>query len=152
MRRALRLLGTVVAVALVWFAVAGPDTVAELSVRGLVVLPLDGVLLLALIGWAGSRRATGPAAAVLTVVGVFLGVVSLLRVLDLGFGWALDRPFDPLSDWSYVGAARGLLAVISRRHVRIFGLVGAFQRPVRALLRGGVAIVGHCYSPSASRR
>jgi len=124
-RRALRLLGTVVAVALVWFAVAGPDTVAELSVRGLVVLPLDGVLLLALIGWAGSRRVTGRAAAVLTVVGVFLGVVSLLRVLDLGFGWALDRPFDPLSDWSYVGAARGLLADATSPVVAVVALVGA---------------------------
>jgi len=113
-RRSWRVLGAALAVALVWFAVAGPDTVGDLTGPGLVALPLDGVLLLVLLSWVGTTwvrpTAPGRVKALWTVVGVFLGVVSLIRLLDLGFGWALDRPFDPLSDWAYIGSARGLLA------------------------------------------
>jgi hypothetical protein len=125
-------LGAILAAALVWFAVAAPDTVADLTGPGLVALPLDGVLLLALLSWGGtrwgSRGASGPGKALWTLwtlVGVFLGAVALLRLLDLGFGWALDRPFDPLSDWSYLGSARGLLADASSPLVADLALVGA---------------------------
>jgi hypothetical protein len=124
-----RMLGAALAGALVWFAVAGPDTVADLTGPGLVALPLDGVLLVALLSWGSrswARRATpGRTRALLTVVGVYLGVVSLLRLLDVGFGWVLDRPFDPLSDWAYVGSARGLVADASSPVIAVLGLVGA---------------------------
>lgn len=129
MRLVLRLLATALAVALVWFAVAGPDTVADLTGPGLVALPLDGVLLVALLAWGDPQwvgwMGPGRAKALLTVVGVFLGLVSLVRLLDLGFGWALDRPFDPLSDWAYLGSARALLADVSSPLVAVLALVGA---------------------------
>ena len=41
--------------------------------------------------------------------GVVLAVLTLLKVLDIGFGVALDRPFDPVSDWAYFGPAFGVL-------------------------------------------
>jgi hypothetical protein len=134
-------LGATLAAALIWFAVAGPDTVADLTGTGLVALPWDGVLLLALLSWSGSttwvlRATPGRTKTLWTVVGVFLGVVSLLRLLDLAFGWALDRPFDPLSDWAYVGSARGLLADASSPLVADLALVGA-----AALVLGMLAAV-----------
>ncbi len=128
-RRSWRVLGAALAVALVWFAVAGPDTVGDLTGPGLVALPLDGVLLLVLLSWVGTTwvrpTAPGRVKALWTVVGVFLGMVSLIRLLDLGFGWALDRPFDPLSDWAYIGSARGLLADASTPLVAVLALVAA---------------------------
>ena len=37
------------------------------------------------------------------VVGAVLGVLVLVKVLDMGFFTAFDRPFDPISDSSYAG-------------------------------------------------
>ena len=37
------------------------------------------------------------------VVGPVLGVVVILKVLDIGFFAAFDRPFDPYQDASYAG-------------------------------------------------
>jgi hypothetical protein len=124
---------TVLAAVLVWFALAGPDTVADLTTPSLLALPLDGVLALALVGWFGERRrkagreavAGGLSRRVLTLVGACLGVVALLRLLDLGFGWALDRPFEPLSDWRYLGSAHHLLADAANPVVAALSLVAA---------------------------
>ena len=38
-----------------------------------------------------------------------LALLTLLRLLDVGFGASLGRPFDPLYDWGYAGSAVGLL-------------------------------------------
>jgi hypothetical protein len=37
------------------------------------------------------------------VLGVLLGVLTVLKVLDMGFQATLGTPFDPLSDWSFLG-------------------------------------------------
>ena len=37
------------------------------------------------------------------VVGAVLSVLVLVKVLDMGFFTAFDRPFDPVDDWSYAG-------------------------------------------------
>ena len=36
--------------------------------------------------------------------GVALAAVAVLRLLDLGFREALNRPFDPMVDWGYAGS------------------------------------------------
>ena len=38
-----------------------------------------------------------------------LGLLTVVKVLDMGFFEALDRPFDPVVDWGYLGSAVGLL-------------------------------------------
>ena len=38
------------------------------------------------------------------VAGVVLGVLTVLRVLDMAFFEALDRPFDSVVDWRYAGS------------------------------------------------
>ena len=37
------------------------------------------------------------------VVGPVLGLLLLVKVLDIGFFTAFDRPFNPVDDWSYTG-------------------------------------------------
>ena len=43
------------------------------------------------------------------LAGLALALLTLLRLLDVGFGASLGRPFDPLYDWGYAGSAVGLL-------------------------------------------
>ena len=58
---------------------------------------------------ADSGVAARPARVLAIVVGSLLGVLTVVKILDIGFLTTLDRPFDPVSDWSYLGPAVGLL-------------------------------------------
>ncbi|MFC6043119.1 CDP-alcohol phosphatidyltransferase family protein [Nocardioides hankookensis] len=92
---------TLLAVGAVWLALTLPQDPGDL-----VRLPVEAVLLLALalLPWRRPRRTASVA------LGLVLGVVVVLRVLDLGFERILDRPFDPTADWVYLGPGVGVLA------------------------------------------
>ncbi len=90
---------------LVWSVLVAPDRLGQLTPLALLRIPLEALVLLALVLLL-PRRAAGIVAA---VAGVLLGVLAVLKGLDIGFRAALDRPFDPVSDWSYLGPATGVL-------------------------------------------
>jgi hypothetical protein len=50
-----------------------------------------------------------PRRIVALVVGALLGVLTILKLLDMGFYEALDRPFDPVTDRAYFGPAVSVL-------------------------------------------
>jgi hypothetical protein len=105
LRRAARYAGTALAVALVWFALVAPNQPQLMSFAVFVRVPIEGLVLAALAVVLPPRWTRAGA----LVVGILLAVVTVLKLLDLGFYSALDRPFDPISDWSYFGSARGVL-------------------------------------------
>ena len=96
---------TILAVVLVWVALIAPDELTRLEYRAYVGLPLEGVLMLAVVLVLPRRVGLVLSAA----AGVFLGVLAILKVLDVGFFSALGRPFNPVVDWSYFGSAAGVL-------------------------------------------
>ncbi|MGH7782112.1 MAG: CDP-alcohol phosphatidyltransferase family protein, partial [Candidatus Binataceae bacterium] len=96
---------TVLAGLLVWFALVAPNQIT-LFVRGAFMrIPAAGlvIVVLALILPAVARRV------VAVTFGVVLGLLLLLKILDIGFFAALDRPFDTLGDWSYFAFGAGVL-------------------------------------------
>jgi hypothetical protein len=97
---------TVLAAVLVLVALVIPDNFSHLTPAALLTLPLEAligvVLVLALPGRA--RRV------VAAIGGVLLGLVAILKLLDLGFGVALARQFDPLFDWPLLRAGSEFLA------------------------------------------
>ena len=90
---------TVLAVLIVWVALVAPDNPVRLTPAAFVRVPLEGLLLIAVAAVlpATARRAMA------WVVGPVLGVVVILKVLDIGFFVGFDRPFDPYQDVSYAG-------------------------------------------------
>ena len=50
-----------------------------------------------------------PRTVLVAVVGVVLGLLTILKLLDVGFHQALGRSFDALVDWRYAGPAAGVL-------------------------------------------
>ncbi|MDT4918533.1 MAG: hypothetical protein QOH89_3233 [Pseudonocardiales bacterium] len=100
-----RYAGTTIAVALTWFALVAPDRPQLMTPAAFVRLPIEGLILCALVVLLPPRWSRVTA----LVAGGVLAVLSVLRLLDLGFYSALDRPFNPLSDWSYFGPALGVL-------------------------------------------
>jgi hypothetical protein len=90
---------TVLALLLVWGALVAPDKPILFTPGAFARLPLEllVVVALAVLLPAAARRALA------VVAGAVLGVLVVVKLLDLGFFTAFDRPFDPVSDSSYVG-------------------------------------------------
>ena len=96
---------TVVSCALVWFALLAPDRVTELTPATFARIPLEAIALVALM-LVLPRRGRRVAA---VLVGLVLGLLSLLKLLDMAFFQTLDRPFEAVVDWGYLGPLAGLV-------------------------------------------
>jgi phosphatidylglycerophosphate synthase len=90
---------TIVALLFVWVALVAPDHPARLTPSTFLRLPLEGiaVLALALALPAKGRRVLA------WIVGPVLGLLVIVKVLDMGVYATFDRPFDPVADWRYTG-------------------------------------------------
>jgi phosphatidylglycerophosphate synthase len=137
---------TVLALLLVWAALVAPSQPSRLSVGAFARLPLEllVVVALAVVLPAIPRR-------VLAVVGgAVLAVLVVVKVLDFGFITAFDRPFDPVSDSSYVGIGiETLRDAIGRSSANlavaaiVVLFVGLLALPVLALVRLTRVAAGH---------
>jgi phosphatidylglycerophosphate synthase len=137
---------TVVAVLLVWVALVAPNQPGDLTLSAFVRLPLEllVVVALAVVLPARARRV------LVVIVGAVLSVVVVVKVLDIGFFTAFDRPFKPVDDSSYVGIGiETLRDAIGRSQadlvVAVIGLlvVALLAIPVLALLRVTRVAAGH---------
>ena len=96
---------TVLAVLLVWAALTVPNRLFELHPAAFVRLPLEALAYVALV-LVVPARVRAPVA---LVAGTVLGVLTVLRVLDMAFFEALNRPFHVAVDWRYGRSLVGLL-------------------------------------------
>ena len=88
---------TLVALAAVGVALVAPNRPWLLTPGAFARLPLEGIVVvgLAVVLPARARRL------VAWVIGPALGLLVLLKLLDLGFFTAFDRPFSAVEDWAY---------------------------------------------------
>jgi phosphatidylglycerophosphate synthase len=137
---------TVLALLLLWAALVAPNQTSQLTVGAFARLPLELLVVVAL----AVRLPAIPRRVLAVVGGVVLGVLVLVKVLDMGFFTAFDRPFDPVSDWSYagigietlgdaIGSSNATLAVAA---VVLLG-AALLALPVLALLRVTRVAAGH---------
>ena len=96
-------LATVLAALVVVAALTIPGRVEHLRPAVFVRLPLELVVYLAAV-LAIPDRLRGVRTVVAVLSGLVLAVSAVLKVLDLGFREALNRPFDVLIDWRYAGS------------------------------------------------
>jgi phosphatidylglycerophosphate synthase len=114
-------LTSAVAVVLLLVALVAPDEVTALTFGAFVRIPAEGLLgiaLLLVLPWRQGR-------VVATLAGVALGLLTVLKVLDLGFSAVLARPFDPLTDWSAFARAVEFLGGSSGRVAAVAAVVAA---------------------------
>ncbi|GAA2148102.1 phosphoglycerol transferase MdoB-like AlkP superfamily enzyme [Humibacillus xanthopallidus] len=139
-RRAAGYLVTGLALLLLWVAFVAPRPVLGWSPTPLALLriPAEGILIVAaLLVLRGRARRW-----LEVVVGVLLATLLLVRLLDAGFLTTLYRPFNPITDWRYVGSAKDLVGDSVGPFAALLAVVGA------ALLGVGLLVV----MPLALRR
>jgi hypothetical membrane protein len=104
-RRAAARVTTALACLLVLFALIAPNEISRLTPGAFVHIPVEGLLgvALVLILRASARRVAA------TLAGVILGLLTTVKIIDMGFFATLDRPFDPVFDWGFFGPAMDFL-------------------------------------------
>ncbi len=88
---------TVLSSLVVWAALVAPNKPWLLTPAAFVRLPLEAIVVVALAIVLPDRLRR----VVACVVGPVLGVLVLVKLLDIGFFVAFDRPFNPVDDWSF---------------------------------------------------
>jgi phosphatidylglycerophosphate synthase len=104
-RRALRIVIAVLAVALVWSDLVAPDRSWQITIAAFARIPVEALVLVAvalvLPRW--------PRRIVATIAGILFGLLIIDKILNLEFYENVDRAFNPVSDWSSIRPAIGVV-------------------------------------------
>jgi phosphatidylglycerophosphate synthase len=137
---------TVLAVLVVWAALVAPHQPGHFTLGAFVRLPLE---LLVVVALAVVLPAT-PRRVLAVAVGAALGVLVLVKALDVGIYSVFDRPFNAFDDWSHRGTAiETLRDSFGKSHadlalvVAVAAVVALFVVLVAALLRVTRVAAGH---------
>jgi phosphatidylglycerophosphate synthase len=100
LRSSIAVVITILAFVLVWGALVAPDQPNGLTATAFLRVPLEGLVLIAL----AVVLPVIPRRILAGLVGPVLGLVVILKVLDIAFITFVARPFDPIGDLSNIGA------------------------------------------------
>jgi hypothetical protein len=151
-RRVAAWLATALACLLVLFALIAPNEIGRLTPGAFVRIPLEGLLGLALVLVLPARARR----VVAVLVGVVLGLLAILKIVDMGFFEVLARPFDPVLDWTFfkpgvdfltdsigrVGAIGAVVAAVALAVAVLVLMTLSVLRLTRLVVRRGTAARG----------
>ncbi|MFE5921975.1 sulfatase [Streptomyces sp. NPDC056468] len=128
---------TVLAGALLLFALLVPNRVERLGPEAFFRLPAEGILL------AGLLLALPPRSRRLMAVvsGALLGLLTVLKFVDMGFYQVLARPFDLVLDWILLDDAAEFVRESFGRTGQVLAVVGVIALFVAVLVLMTLAMV-----------
>ena len=112
---------TPLAFALVLFALLAPSDLAQLSPAAFTRIPIEGLLVAGLVLVLPSRSRRVAA----SFVGVGLAVITLMKLVDIGFQETLGRPFHPVYDWSAIKPAIDFMKDSAGSFASVAAVIGA---------------------------
>ena len=119
-RTAVAGLVSVLAFLLVWVALVAPNEMSQLTPSAFLRIPLEGLLVVALV--LALPATAGRTMAV--VVGLVLGLLTIVKVLDTAFYETLGRSFNPVTDGNYFEPAVSFLKDQIGQGTAIAAMVG----------------------------
>ncbi|MEU5890282.1 sulfatase [Streptomyces sp. NPDC047461] len=120
---------TVLAAALVLGALLMPNRLDRMNVQAFLRLPVEAILLAGLL-LALPRRARRVTA---VVSGVFIGLFTIVKFLDMGFRQTLARPFDLVFDWILLDDATDFVRESFGRSGQVLAVTAAIVLAVAVL-------------------
>jgi phosphatidylglycerophosphate synthase len=90
---------SLLALLLVWFALVAPNHPGRVALGTFLRLPVELLVVVAAAALLPAR----PRRVLAVAAGAVLSLLVIVKVLDLGFFTAFDRPFRPVDDSSYLG-------------------------------------------------
>ncbi len=104
-RRVVRIVITVLAVAVVGSDLVAPDRAWQFAPAAFVRIPVEAVVLVAVALVLPPR----PRRIVATIAGILFGLLAIDKILNIAFYEEIDRAFNPVRDWSSIGPAMGVV-------------------------------------------
>jgi len=135
-RPAVTIVLTLLSLAVVWSAFVAPIRPWLLTPASFVRIPLEGLVLIVL----AIALPTGGRRILPWLVGPALGALVLLKVLDIGFFTAFDRPFNPVEDWTYLSIGAGTVRDTFGRGVADLAVTAAAAVGLAALVIPALAV------------
>ncbi|QQQ80301.1 sulfatase [Saccharothrix sp. 6-C] len=138
--------GSALAAALVLLALLMPSDLASLTPATFLRLPVEALLgvVLVLVLPERARRVAAP------VGGAVLGVLLVVKALDIGFDAVLHRPFDLVLDWpllapavDYVDVTAGRFAAVAAVVLTVLPAVAVVFLTARSALRLSGVVARH---------
>lgn len=128
---------TVLAAILVLAALLLPNRLTSLTLTGFVRLPVESLLLGALLVVLPprARRVVG------ALAGLGIALLVIVKVLDMGFYSVLGTPFDLLFDWNLIPDGYGAFSDSAGRTIAILAVVAAAVLVVALLVLLPLAVV-----------
>jgi hypothetical protein len=111
---------TALACLLVLFVLVAPNEITDLTLARFLRIPLEGLLGVIFVLLLPAR----PRRIVAIGGGVVLGLLAIVKIVDMGFFAVLDRPFDLVLDWSLFASAVEFLSR-SMGKPAVIGIVAA---------------------------
>ena len=128
---------TVLAVAFVLFGLVVPDDYGDLHAASFVRFPLEALLALGVLAVLPRR----PRWIVAAVLGVVLGLLTILKVVDIGFTAILFRHFNLVLDWILLGDATGVVQDSIGTLGAVLTVIGACLLVIAILVLMTLAVV-----------
>jgi phosphatidylglycerophosphate synthase len=105
LRRTVTITIAALAFILLWFALVAPDRTWQFSLGAFVRIPVELLVLVAvalvLPPW--------PRRIVAIIAGILIGLLTVVKILNIAYYQEVDRAFNPVSDWVGIGQARGVV-------------------------------------------
>jgi hypothetical protein len=137
---------TALAVLFVVSALIAPDDAGRLTPLAFVRIPVEGLIGIMLVLFLPARARRVVAA----LIGAALGLLAILKLIDLGFSVVLARPFNPDYDWplfsaglEFVRTSAGQAGAIGVVVATALLVVGLLVLAARAVLRLTRVLVRH---------
>ena len=134
-RRRLRIVlsrtATVLAFLVLWVALVSPYQPSYVRPGTFLRIPLEELVVVAfglLVLPPRWRRILAGAA------GAAFAVLTVVKLLDLGFFYEVDRPFNPIGDWASFGPAIGVLHDSAGQFWTVVAVIGALLLAVSVLV------------------
>jgi hypothetical protein len=122
---------TLLACVLLGVVLLAPSALGIIASAAWLRVPVDGIAAVALVLALPPKARRGGAIA----AGAALGLLAVAKILGLGFSAVLDRPFEPLADWQFLGSGVDFLK-------RSMGDTGAIALAIGAVvLTVGLAVL-----------
>jgi hypothetical protein len=137
---------TALAAVAVFVALVLPKELGQVTPLALVRIPVEGLVGLIVVLVLPPR----PRKVVAALGGLLLGVLTILKMLDMGFQETLVRPFDPVLDWGlfsdaygFVDSAVGPAGAVGAAIVLVLVVIGLLVLMTRAVLRLSRVAIRH---------
>ncbi len=104
-RRVVLLPVTVLSFVLVWGVLVAPDRLFQLTPAAFIRIPVEALALVAVALVLPAR----PRRIVAALTGILFGLITLIKIFDLGFYAELGRPFNAVFDWGNISPAVGVV-------------------------------------------